>query len=76
VNGILYFESKKVAGSKASEPWTSLPTGPKAPLDQFVDAVLGKPDQPLVAPREAAERVVVMEAMYEAARTGRWVSVA
>ena len=32
--------------------------------------------QPLVTPREAAFRVVAMEAAYESARTRRWVSVA
>ena len=29
-----------------------------------------------MTPREAAARVVAMEAAYESARTGRWVSVA
>ena len=47
-NDALYFESKKVPGSKSSEPWTELPPAPKAPLHQFVDAVLGAAGQPLV----------------------------
>jgi predicted dehydrogenase len=76
VNDRLYFESKKVAGSKIDEPWTRLPEAGKAPLHQFVDAVRGAQGQPLVTPREAAERVVVMEAMYAASRDRGWTSVA
>ena len=72
----LYFESKKVPGSKLAEPVKGLPPGPKPPLLQWVDAVGGQKDQPLVTPREAAARVAAMEAAYESARTGRWVSVA
>jgi 1,5-anhydro-D-fructose reductase (1,5-anhydro-D-mannitol-forming) len=72
----LYFESKKVPGSKLSEPVAGLPPGPKPPLQQWVDAVGGQPGQPLVTPREAAARVAVMEAAYESGRTGLWVTVA
>jgi predicted dehydrogenase len=75
VQGQLFFESKKVPGSKLAEPVTGLPPGPKHPLQQWVDAVAGAAGQPLVTPREAAERVVAMEAAYESARTGRWTSV-
>jgi predicted dehydrogenase len=74
-NDKLYFESKKVPGSKIGEPWPLLPVGPKAPLHQFVDAVLGAAGQPLVKPREAAERVAVMEAMYQSARARQWTAV-
>ncbi len=76
VNDTLYFESKKLAGSKIGAPWTALPQGPKAPLHQFIDAVRGTAGQPLVSPREAAERVVVMEAAYAAWRSGGWTTVA
>jgi predicted dehydrogenase len=72
----LLFESKRVPGSKLSEPMTGLVPGPKHPLEQWVDAVGGASGQPLVTAREAAERVVAMEAAYDSARTGRWVSVA
>jgi predicted dehydrogenase len=44
-------------------------------MHQFLDAVGGAKDQPLVTPREAAQRVVVMEGMYKAARTRTWVTV-
>jgi predicted dehydrogenase len=72
----LYFESKKVPGSKLGTAVTGLPPGPQAPLPQWVDAVGGAAGQPLVTPREAAARVWVMEAAYESARTGRWTTVA
>jgi predicted dehydrogenase len=72
----LYFESKKVPGSKLGTAVTGLLPGPQAPLPQWVDAVGGAVGQPLVTPREAAARVWVMEAAYESARTGRWTPVA
>lgn len=71
----LYFQSSKVPGSKSDRPWTDLPSAPRAPLHQFVDAVAGAKDQPLVTPREAAARVAVMEAMYKSAKNGRWTRV-
>lgn len=75
VNDKLYFQSKKVAGSRSDQPWTQLPQAPRLPLHQFVDAVAGAKDQPLVTPREAAARVAVMEAMYRSAKAGRWTKV-
>ncbi|MHB1310248.1 MAG: Gfo/Idh/MocA family protein [Limisphaerales bacterium] len=68
----LYFKAK---GFDDREPLKNLPKGPALPLHQFVDAVAGKADQPLVTPREAAARVAVMEAMYKSDKTGRWTKV-
>ena len=42
----LYFESKKVPGSKLAQPVTGLPPGPKPPLLQWVDAVGGHKASP------------------------------
>lgn len=75
VDNKLMFKSELVEGAKGNEPWTDLPAAPPAPLHQFVDAVSGKAGQPLVTPREAAARVVVMEAMYKSARAGKWTKV-
>jgi predicted dehydrogenase len=74
INNNLYYRSKK-AGADSREAYQNLPAGPAAPLHQFVDAVAGKPNQPLVTPREAAARVAVMEAMYTGARKRRWVKL-
>jgi predicted dehydrogenase len=71
----LYYKSKKVPGSDSKDPMTNLPPAPRAPMHQFLDAVAGAKDQPLVTPREAATRVVVMEAVYKAARDHKWVKV-
>ena len=71
----LYYRSNKIAGSSSTDPWTKLPRAPKPPLDQFLDAVGGAKDQPLVTPREAAARVVVMEALYKGARGRKWEKV-
>ena len=43
---------------------------------QFLDAVGGAKNEPLVSPVEAAARVAAMQAIYEAAREHKWVSVA
>jgi len=75
VNGKLTFKSDLVPGAKGDQPWTDLPAVPQAPLHQFVNAVLGKPNQPLVTPTEAAARVSVMEAMYKSSKSGRWTKV-
>jgi predicted dehydrogenase len=75
VNGELYFESKKVKGSSLKEAWTDLPEKPNAPLHQFVDAIAGGDTAHLVTPAEAAARVVVMAAMYEASAKGKWVEL-
>ena len=69
----LYLKSAKVEGATGDKPWTQLPKALPAPMHQFVDAVAGKAGQPLVKPREAAARVSVMEAAYQAARTRTWV---
>jgi predicted dehydrogenase len=72
----LFFESKKVAGSTLKEAVTALPAAPKAPMLQWSDALSGQAGQPLVTPREAADRVAVMDAAYASARTGGWTKVA
>jgi len=76
VNGNLYLKSAKVEGADGKEPWKDLPEGQRAPMHLFVDSIAGAKDLPLVKPREAAARVSVMEAMYQAARARKWVTVA
>lgn len=76
VNDKLFFQSKKVEGANGREPWIQLPPSPPVPLTQFVNALQGKPNQPLVTPREAAARVSVMEAMYKASNSKDWVKPA
>jgi predicted dehydrogenase len=71
----LFYKSKKVPGTDSKDPYTKLPGAPRAPMHQFLDAVGGAKDMPLVTPREAAARVVVMEAMYKGARERKWEKV-
>lgn len=75
-DGKLYYKSKVVAGATASDPWTDLPTAWPHAFDLFLDAVMGKPDVPLVSAQEAAARSAVMEAIYASARQGAWVAPA
>ena len=75
INGQLFYRSQKVAGSDSRKPWTSLPPTPPPPLAQFLNAVGGATNEPLVKPAEAAARVAVMQAIYEGARGHKWVEV-
>ena len=73
-NNQLYFKSSQVPGADGSKPWTDLPPAPPPPLEQFVLAVEGRTGLPLVTPREAADRVCVMEAMYRSSAVHRWLT--
>jgi len=75
VKGELFFKCARVKGADGDKPWTDLPAGPVAPLQQFVNAVLGQPGMPLVPVREAAARVAVMEAAYRSAKAASTVAV-
>jgi predicted dehydrogenase len=75
VDNALYYGSKNVPGTDPKDPYTKLPPALPPPMYQFVDAVAGAKDRPLVTPREAAARVAVIEAMYKAARERKWVQV-
>jgi predicted dehydrogenase len=72
----LYYRSSRVDTATGHEPWTDLPPAPPDPMDQFVNAVAGAKDMPLVTPAEAASRVVVMDAAYKAAQSKTWVQPA
>lgn len=75
VDGQLFFKTSKIEGADGKKPWTPLPKGFPVPLDLFVDTVAGVKGLPLVPPREAAARVVVMEAIYQSARGRKWVKM-
>jgi predicted dehydrogenase len=75
VKGELFFKCARLKGADGNTPWTDLPPGQAAPLQQFVNAVLGQPGMPLVPVREAAARVAVMEAAYRSAQAGATVTV-
>lgn len=75
LNGQLFYRSQKIADSDSRKPWTSLPPSPPPPLEQFLNAVGGAKNEPLVKPGEAVARVAVMQAIYEGAREHKWVKV-
>lgn len=75
INGALYYQNKAVLGADGQTPWTALPPALPHAFDLFLDAVTGGANVSLVSPREAAERVAVMAAMYEGARRGEWISL-
>ena len=73
-DGALYFQSKH-DGATGAEPWTALPEAWPHAFELFLDAVVGKPDVPLVSAQEAAARSAVMEAFYTAAARQAWVNL-
>jgi predicted dehydrogenase len=75
VDNHLYYKSKHVPGSDSKDPYTKLPQAPRPPVHQFLDAVAGAKDEPLVKPSEAAARVVAMEALYRGAHDKKWVAI-
>ncbi len=74
--GKLFLTCKNVEGADGKTPWTKLPEALPNPMEQFADAVGGKPAPNLIAPREAAMRVSVMEAAYRSAKQDGWVKPA
>ena len=75
VDNHLYYKSKHIPGSDRKDPYTKLPPASRPPMHQFLDAVAGSKEQPLVKPSEAAARVVAMEALYKGAHEKKWVTV-
>jgi predicted dehydrogenase len=75
VDNHLYYKSKQVPGTDSKDPYTKLPQAPRPPVHQFLDAVAGSKDRPLVKPSEAAARVVAMEALYKGAHDRKWVTL-
>jgi predicted dehydrogenase len=75
-NNELYFKSNHVAGADGEKPWGDLPAAWPHAFELFLDALVGKFHAPLITPREAAGRSVVMEAIYQAAHQQQWVRVA
>lgn len=73
---VIFYRCQKVQGADGKQPWTELPPASRAPMHQFVDAILGKQGLPLVTPGEAAARVSVMEALDKGWRQGKWVKLA
>lgn len=74
MNGELYFQSSQVEGSTLSLPLKDLPEALPHAFDLFLDKLEGK-EAPLVSAKEAAERSIVMEALYKANEKGGFVKI-
>lgn len=74
MNGELYFQSSRVEGSSMAAPLKDLPEALPHAFDLFLDKLEGK-EVPLVSVREAAERSIVMEALYKANGKEAFVTV-
>ncbi len=69
----LFLTGEKLTNGDGKTPVTDLPEPWPHAFDLFLAAVKGEKDVPLVSPREAAERNVVMDAIYQGARQEKWV---
>lgn len=72
INGQLFYKSDKVEGADGKTPWTQLPEAWPNAFALFCDALAGRTTGELVTPAEAAYRVAVVEAMYQAAEKKNW----
>jgi predicted dehydrogenase len=73
-NGEVFFKSMHLEGATGETPWTDLPEAWPHAFELFLDALVGKPDVPLVSASEAAVRSAVMEALYVGAQRKEWVA--
>ena len=71
LNGELFVISPKLEGADGKAPWQPLPEALPHAFELFLDALEGK-DVPLVSACEAADRNIVMEALYKAAKGHCW----
>jgi predicted dehydrogenase len=74
--GQLFFKSAKVEGADGMRAWKKLPESLPSPLDQFLEAVAGKPGPGAVPANEAAACVGTMETLLRAAREHTWLKPA
>lgn len=72
-NGQLYYRTDSSSGA---EPMTELPEALPHAFDLFLDAITGVENLPLVTVQEAAVRSSVMAALYEGARSHKWMTPA
>ena len=75
VNGDRYVQSDTIPVVDGKRPWRDLPEQQPHTFEQFLIPLAGKPNVPLISPRAAARCCAVMEALYAAARTHRWLDI-
>ena len=71
----LYLVSDDIKDANANIPFKDVPESLPHAFDLFLDSVHSGESTNLVTPKEAAYRSTVMEAIYEAAATRKWVNV-
>ncbi len=73
INGKLHLNSAHIEGADG-EIWEDLPDAAPHPFQAFLDGVAGRPTGAFISADEAAYSVAVMTAIYEGARSNRWVA--
>ncbi|NMA43860.1 MAG: Gfo/Idh/MocA family oxidoreductase [Oligosphaeraceae bacterium] len=74
-NQQFYVKSDKLSGAGGLMPWTQLPEALPHAFELFLEALHGRQTELLVTANEAAQRNVVMQAIYEAAAEKTWKSL-
>ncbi len=74
IGGKVYLKCADVEGADGVTPYTALPNALPHAFNLFLDAAMGKPAS-LVTPDEAAQRSVVMEAIYQSNERKGWVTL-
>ncbi len=75
MNDAVYFCSTQYPDAGIGQAWTDLPAALPHAFELFLNAVAGEENVPLVTPAEAADRNIVMEAIYRAAATNQTVTL-
>ncbi len=71
----LYLKSEEIENANGIQPFTDMPENLPHAFELFLDAIQSGEKTNLVSAKEAAYRSTVMEAIYEAAATRKWVNV-
>ena len=71
----LYLVSDDIKDAHGKSPFKDVPERLPHAFELFLDSVNSGEKTNLVSPKEAAYRSTVMEAIYEAASTRKWVNV-
>ena len=71
----LYLVSDDIKDAHGKSPFKDVPERLPHAFELFLDSVNSGEKTNLVSPKEAAYRSTVMEAIYEAAATRKWINV-
>lgn len=69
----LFVKCPNITGEEREMYWSRFDPSLPHPFEMYLAAIKGQADLPLIPVAEAAQGVVVMDKVYQAAQNGRWV---